>query len=72
MKQKSDGDEREIAFLLPPREGEAPVKEGERRAAKEFNRGRAASRQDRFRIFSSVSSISEPREAREEEKMETI
>lgn len=37
VKQKGDGDERGIAFLLPPREGEASVK-AKRRAAKDYNR----------------------------------
>lgn len=72
VKQKGDGDEREIAFLLPPREGEAPVKARKRKIAKNVEESRQRPRaQDCFQIFSSVVS-GEPREAREEEKTETI
>lgn len=50
MKQKGDGDEREIAFLLPPREGEVPVKARKRKVAKNVIAA-AASRKIVFKSF---------------------
>lgn len=50
VKQKGDGDEREIAFLLPPREGEAPVKARKRKIAKNV----IAAAASRARLFSDL------------------
>lgn len=72
MKQKGDGDEREIAFLLPPREGEVPVKARKKKGREECNRGSGLAQRLFSNLFVCVGMSDEPREAREEEKAETI